>query len=143
MGCSRVPFSLGIRTDGAQVLVFYFIDMLALVECFSFLLVVCHDLPLAWTLVPPPFDLVSLDEVPDILHIFADEVRQEKAKFVKFSVHWVLEPRKNLDSVTGLSFKVVSDVVDDDGLAEISAQGAKVFDVNSIVILAVLTVEPI
>ena len=52
-------------------------------------------------------------------------------------------PSLNLNSIVFLSFEVILDVVNDDGLGQVSANAAQVFHVHSIIQLSVLPVESV
>lgn len=67
---------------------------------------------------------------------------QELAEFEKLSVLWVAQPREDFNTVLLLALKVVFYVVNDDRLLEIPVQQGEVLDVNTVVIEAVVPVEP-
>jgi len=59
---------------------------------------------------------------------------------VQLSILWIADPSHYFDAVFRLAFKVVTDVVDDDHLAEITAQEAKILDKYAIIWLAVVPI---
>lgn len=93
-------------------------------------------------LSPLLFSVLS-DIISDIFGAFTDHVLQELAKLEQLSVFWVAQPRQYFYAILLLALKVVLYVVDDDGLFEVSAQKSEIFDVDSIVVQAMMPIEPV
>lgn len=81
--------------------------------------------------------------VSDIFGAFINHILQELAKLEQLSVFWVTQPREYFYAILLLALKVVLYVVDDDGLFEVSTQKSEIFDIDSIVVQAMMPVEPV
>lgn len=85
---------------------------------------------------------VGLYRVSNIWHLLLYQRLQKHAEFVKLSVGWIAKPCENLYAVRGLSFEIVANIINYNCLALIPPNFAQVFDINSIIKLTVVSVQP-
>lgn len=67
---------------------------------------------------------------------------QKYPEFVELSVCWIAQPGENLNTIPRLPFKIVANVVNDDCLAEVPSDFAQVLDINAVIKLAVVSIQP-
>lgn len=79
----------------------------------------------------------------DIRDLRAREVFQHGDEVQKLIVVRVAEPAANRDSVLGVENVARGRIVDDDGLAEVSADLAEVFDIVALVVVAAFAEQPV
>jgi len=62
---------------------------------------------------------------------------------VKLTILWIADPSEDLNPVVGLPLKIVSDIVDNYCLPEVTAKQAQILHEHSIVQLAVMSVQSV
>jgi len=67
---------------------------------------------------------------------------QKYAEFIELPIGWIAKPGEDLDAVSWLPFKVVADVIDNNCLAKIPSNFAQVFDINAVIELTVVSIQP-
>ena len=86
-----------------------------------------------------------LDDRSHVLDARIDHPSEEAGDHVELPVMWVAHPSLDLNSIGVLLFKVLSDVVHNDSLREVTAQAGQVLQVDSFIcdqsVLAVESVE--
>lgn len=89
----------------------------------------------------PALSFEEVNHRPNVFDLGFDQASQEDLKVFQFSVVRIREPCYYFDAVGVLPLKVLSDIVDDDGLLKVSAQQSQVLNIDAIIILSVLAVE--
>ena len=91
----------------------------------------------------PALGLEQVDHGAHVFDLGFDQALQEGLQALQFSVLRVLQPGDDLETVSGLPLKVLLDVVDDEGLAEVAPEQEQVLNVYAVVVLGVLPVEAV
>ena len=106
----------------------------------EFVLCCLYRMSLRWTLIRPALTGIYCDLWSHILNLVNYKLLQELTELVQFSILWIAQPSKNLNSIEFLSFKVVSNIINDNGLLQISPKCIQIFDIYPIFIYAVVPV---
>ena len=102
---------------------------------------VLSESTLWWASLPPFLFSVSFNMRTNIRNLLLYHTSKKGTQLLQFSICWINEPCEYLYSILRLSLEIVFDVVNYDGLLQITAKHWEIFHVHSVIILAMLPIE--